>query len=83
MEYGLILTGAYIGSEIRSGKNNDGSTYSRQVVAVAVGVDAYKVNVNDTTDLSSFALGDPISFRVRPYAGRNGIGYYGDLTEQI
>lgn len=41
------------------------------------------MNVNDTTDLSSFALGDPISFRVRPYAGRNGIGYYGDLTEQI
>lgn len=81
MELGLILTGAYIGTETKSGKNSDGSAYSRQLIAVAVGVDAYKVSLNDATDLSGYALGDLISVKVRPYAGRNGIGYYGDVLK--
>lgn len=68
MPIGFILSGAFIGSELRD--RQDGS--KQLVVAVAVGVDSYRVNMAQIYDVSQYAFGDSVLIKCRPIVTKAG-----------
>ena len=73
---GFVCTGLFIGSDIKSGKNQDGTEYNKQVVAVAIGMESVQIYMKDIDmGIGKLALGDLVSISCRPYAGRKGIGF--------
>lgn len=71
------MRGLYIGSEDIK-REKDGKVTYTVVVGIACGVDAYKVHLaeGEAVKLEGYSLGDEITVRVRPFASRNGIGYW-------
>lgn len=68
MPTGFLLSGAFIGSEIR--QRQDGT--SQLVVAVAVGVDSYRVNMAQIYDVSLYKFGDDVLIKCRPIVTKTG-----------
>lgn len=76
MAYGIMVSGVYIGTEIKEGTDSNGKSYRKQIVGVAVGVDAYKIYMKEVDPaVGALKMGEEVTLRVRPYAARQGVGF--------
>lgn len=74
---GIFIKGLYIGSEDVK-RERDGKVSYSCMIGVACGVDAYRVYLaeGEAVKLEGYSLGDEIEVKVRPFASRNGVGYW-------
>lgn len=68
MPTGFLLSGAFIGSEIR--QRQDGT--AQLVVSVAVGINSYLVNMSQIYDVSKYNFGDDVLIKCRPIVTKSG-----------
>lgn len=64
---GILISGAFIGSEVRQGKDGP-----RLVVAVSVDMTSYQVNMMQIYDVSKLKFGDQVLIKCRPIVTKSG-----------
>lgn len=79
LECGILISGYFTGSEVRADKNGE----AQQVIAVSVGLDAYRVYMK-TGQIADLHFGDEVVIKCRCYVGRSGTVIFtdGEIVER-